>query len=64
MAGFYTALIDPAPTIHWPGLSPPCTVLQSIQIVLASGVCGLGVSESAILETHVDHAYLPEKLTC
>jgi uncharacterized surface protein with fasciclin (FAS1) repeats len=26
MAGFYTALIDPAPTIRWPGLSPPCTV--------------------------------------
>ena len=25
MAGFYTALIDPAPTIQWPALSPPCT---------------------------------------
>ncbi len=25
MAGFYTALIGTPPTIHWPGLSPPCT---------------------------------------
>jgi transposase len=30
MAGFYTALIDPAPTIHWPGLSPPCTRIRPL----------------------------------
>jgi len=25
MAGFYTARISTTPTLHWPGLSPPCT---------------------------------------
>jgi hypothetical protein len=25
MAGFYSARVSTTPTLHWPGLSPPCT---------------------------------------
>ena len=36
MAGFYAARISATPTLHWPGLTPPCTK-QDVAAILGHG---------------------------
>ncbi|WP_372914859.1 flagellar biosynthetic protein FliQ [Sandarakinorhabdus sp.] len=62
MAGFYTALIDPAPTIQWPALSPPCTAASAatflVPLLVVAVVVGLIQTIFSVQESSI--SFLPK----
>ncbi|WP_422794998.1 helix-turn-helix transcriptional regulator [Sphingobium mellinum] len=54
MAGFYTAALSKTPALHWPGLSPPCTIYQRMSEGRFPKSRSLGPKCAVWIESEID----------